>query len=468
MSRTTRVVANCCVVSSLLSLGGTPPGAQNRPPNIVIIVADDMGYADLGVQGSKDIPTPSIDALAASGIRFTDAYVSGPYCSPTRAGLMTGRYPERFGHEFNFGVQPGLGLPLDEPTIADRLKAAGYRTALFGKWHLGADEQHHPMNRGFDEFFGFLGGAHSYFETPATGPTAIFDGRTPVSVPAYLTDTLTGRAVEFIQRNRERPFLLYVPFNAVHTPMHATDKYLSRVAQISDSTRRTYAAMLSAMDDGVGRIIAALRAERLESNTLIVFFSDNGGPTMPGTTINGSSNAPLRGSKRQTWEGGIRVPFVISWKGHLEAGKVDARPIIQLDVLPTALAAAGLAVLKQWKLDGVNLLPFLTGKRSDPPHEALYWRLGDNLAIRQGNWKLVKTSEGPLRGADPDTLNTLVGAGLYDLSSDLGEQHDLAAQRPDKMKELAEAWRRWNRELAKPLWGPGADRGAGNNRPPRQ
>jgi arylsulfatase A-like enzyme len=374
---------------------------------------------------------------------------------------MTGRYPQRFGHEFNLGVQPGFGLPLDEPTIADRLKAAGYRTALFGKWHLGADEQHHPMSRGFDEFFGFLGGAHSYFETAPTGPAAIFDGRRRVAVPTYLTDTLAGRAEEFIRRQRARPFLLYLAFNAVHTPMHATDKYLSRVQQISDSTRRIYAAMLSAMDDGVGRVLAALQAEGLESNTLVIFFSDNGGPTMPGTTVNGSSNAPLRGSKRQTWEGGIRVPFFISWKGHLAAGKTDARPIIQLDVLPTALAAAGIEPQPQWKLDGVNLLPFLSGKQSGPPHEALYWRLGDNLAIRQGDWKLVKTSEGPLRPSDPDTLNALVGAGLYNLAVDIGERHDLAAERPEKVKELAEAWRRWNSQLAKPLWGPGSARGAG-------
>ena len=468
MPRTTRTIANGCLIGSLLGLAGATPPAQDRPPNIVIIVADDMGYADLGVQGGKDIPTPNIDALAASGFRFTDAYVSGPYCSPTRAGLMTGRYPQRFGHEFNFGVQPGLGLPLDEPTIADRLKAAGYRTALFGKWHLGADGQHHPMSRGFDEFFGFLGGQHSYFETPPTGATAIFDGRTPVAVPAYLTDTLAGRAAEFIRRQKAGPFFLYLAFNAVHTPMHATDQYLSRFGQIPEEQRRTYAAMLSAMDDGVGRVLAALHAANLESNTLIIFFSDNGGPTMPGTTVNGSNNAPLRGSKRQTWEGGIRVPFFISWKGHLAAGKTDARPIIQLDVLPTALAAAGVALQPQWKLDGVNLLPFLTGKQSGPPHDALYWRLGDNLAIRQGDWKLVKTSEGPLRPSDPDTLNTLVGAGLYNLAADIGERHDLAAERPEKVKELAEAWRRWNSQLAKPLWGPGSDRGAGGDGRPHR
>lgn len=449
------------LAACLLCLLGPRPLQQAKPPNIVVIVADDMGYADLGVQGSKDIPTPNIDALAASGIRFTDAYVSGPYCSPTRAGLMTGRYPERFGHEFNFGVQPGLGLPVDQPTLADRLKAAGYRTGLFGKWHLGADSARHPLSRGFEEFFGFLGGAHSYFETAATAPTAIYEGRTPVSVHGYLTDTLAARAVDFIHRQRARPFFLYLAFNAVHTPMHATDGYLARFAQVSDTMRRTYAAMLSAMDDGVGRALAALRAEGLEGNTLIFFFSDNGGPTMLGTTINGSNNAPLRGSKRQTWEGGIRVPFIISWKGHLSAGKLDRRPIIQLDVLPTALAAAGAKLPPDWALDGVNLLPYLTGERAGPPHQALYWRLGDNLAVRQGDWKLVKSSEGPLRAADPDSSKTLVGAQLFNLSEDIGEQHDLAAAHPEKLRELATAWLSWNRQLAPPLWGPGADRGRG-------
>jgi arylsulfatase A-like enzyme len=214
------------------------------------------------------------------------------------------------------------------------------------------------------------------------------------------------------------------------------------------------------MDDGIGKTLAALRAEGLEENTLIIFFNDNGGPTMAGTTINGSSNAPLRGSKRQTWEGGIRVPFIIRWKGHLAEGKTDARPIIQLDVLPTALAAAGVKPQLQWKLDGVNLLPFLTGKMSGRPHEALYWRLGENMAIRKGDWKLVKTSERPLQEVDPAIFNDLSGAELYNLADDIGEKKNLAAAHPEKVEELAAAWQRWNKELAKPLWPPGA-RGAG-------
>jgi arylsulfatase A-like enzyme len=437
--------------------------AQTRPPNIVVIVADDMGYADIGVHGSRDIPTPNIDSLAAGGTRFTNAYVSGPYCSPTRAGLMTGRYPQRFGHEFNIGIGPSEsdnGLPLSERTMADRLKAAGYRTAIYGKWHLGSADRFHPMSRGFDEFFGFLGGGHSYLQPNPTGPNPMLDGRTPVREMPYLTDALADRAVDFVRRNALRPFFLYLAFNAVHTPMHATDKYLARFANIADEQRRTYAAMLSAMDDGIGRTIAALRAANLEENTLVFFFSDNGGPTMEGTTINGSSNAPLRGSKRQTWEGGIRVPFIIRWKGHLPEGKTEPRPIIQLDVLPTVMAAVGVTPQREWRLDGVNLLPLLTGAATGAPHDALYWRLGDHMAIRMGDWKLVKTNEGPL-GDDPSVLSDLSSAELFDLSTDIGETRNLAATRPEKVRELAEAWQRWNRQLAPPLWRGG--RGGGGD-----
>jgi arylsulfatase A-like enzyme len=439
--------------------------AQTRPPNVVIIVADDMGYADIGVHGSADIPTPNIDALAAGGTRFTNAYVSGPYCSPTRAGLMTGRYPQRFGHEFNVGPGPlgnESGLPVTERTMADRLKAAGYRTALFGKWHLGSAEHFHPMSRGFDEFFGFLGGAHSYLDPMSNGPDPLLDGRTPVQEMSYLTDALADRAADFIRRNESRPFFLYLAFNAVHTPMHATEKYLARFSHIADEQRRTYAAMLSAMDDGIGKTIAALRAANLEGNTLVFFFSDNGGPTMEGTTINGSRNTPLRGSKRQTWEGGIRVPFIIQWKGHLPEGKVDARPIIQLDVLPTVMMAAGVTPQPDWKLDGVNLLPFLSGATSGSPHDALYWRLGDHMAIRVGDWKLVKTQEGPL-GGDPSVLSDLSGAALFNLAEDTGEARNLAATHPDRVRQLTEAWQRWNRELARPLWRGGRGGGGGGD-----
>lgn len=455
------VTAAALVLISAAITGGTPNLAQTRP-NVLLIVADDMGYGDIGLHGVRDIPTPNIDALMKSGVRFTDAYVSGPFCSPTRAGLMTGRYQQRFGHEFNVPGGPAaaeLGLPLTETTIADRFKAGGYRTALFGKWHLGAGEKFHPQSRGFDEFFGFPGGQHSYTEVLPEGLNPILEGRKPAANVTYLTDMLADRSVEFIQRKSTAPFLLYLAFNAVHTPMQATDKYLARFAQISDPQRRTYAAMLSAMDDGIGRVMAALRAQGLEERTLVVFFSDNGGPTMPGTTINGALNTPLRGSKRQTWEGGIRVPFAFSWKGKIPAGRVDRRPIIQLDVLPTALAAAGIAVQADGRLDGVNLLPLLTGNVQTTPHDALYWRLGNHMAIRSGDWKLVRSSEGALQPGTFDSPASLAGAELYNLARDIGETKNLAASEPARVRDLAERWLKWNSDLAKPLWAPGGGGG---------
>ena len=307
------------------------------------------------------------------------------------------------------------------------------------------------MSRGFDEFYGFLGGEHSYLDVGGTGLNALLEGRKPVSNVTYLTDELADRAVDFIRRERARPFLLYLAFNAVHTPMHATDKYLARFEHIADAQRRTYAAMLSAMDDAIGRTMAAIREAKLDEQTLVMFFSDNGGPTMPGTTINGSRNARLRGSKRQTWEGGIRVPFIMRWKGRISEGRVDARPIIQLDVMPTALAAAGVPLDRQSNVDGVNLLPFITGENRGSPHEALYWRLGGMMAIRKGDWKLVKTQDGPLP-SDPSVLSDLSGAELYNLATDIGETKNLAASNQAKARELAEQWQRWNRELATPLW----------------
>jgi len=454
-----RLFAGGLALLAVLSFTPDLPLAQRKPPNILLIVADDMGYADLGVHGSRDVRTPHLDALAAEGIRFTDAYVTGPYCSPTRAGLLTGRYPQRFGHEFNVNVGPAFaafGLPLSERTLADRLKQAGYRTALFGKWHLGSSGKFHPMDRGFDEFFGFLGGAHSYHDVGEGTANPLLDGRKPAAPTSYLTDALTDRAVAYLRREQSQPFFLYLAYNAVHTPMHATGKYLARFPHIADEQRRTYAAMLAAMDDGIGRVMATLRERKLDEDTLVVFFSDNGGPTMPGTTINGASNAPLRGSKRQTYEGGIRVPFVIRWKGQLAEGRVDSRPIIQLDVFPTALTAAGVRVDPAWRLDGVNLLPFLTTDQARRPHDLLYWRLGGTMAIRKGDWKLVKTSDGPLGPvADPARLADLSDAELFNLADDMGETKNVARDHPAIVKDLSAAWQRWNRELARPLWGPG-------------
>ncbi len=440
------------LVAALLAVLSVPARAADkaRRPNVVILLADDLGYADLGFQGCKDIPTPNLDALAKSGVRCTNGYVSGPYCSPTRAGLLTGRYQTRFGHEFNpGGMAGGAGLPLSETTIADRFAANGYATGLVGKWHLGEADKFQPPRRGFKEYFGFLGGAHAYF--PDKG-APIFRGSEPVPEKDYLTDAFGREAVAFIDRHKAEPFFLYLAFNAVHTPMQATEERLKKFASIADKTRRTYAAMTLAMDEAIGKVLDKLRAEKLEEDTLIFFFSDNGGPTMPGTTINGSSNAPLRGSKRTTLEGGIHVPFVVSWKGRLPAGKTYDLPVIQLDIQPTALAAAGVAVSPEWKLDGVNLLPYLEGKNTAAPHETLYWRFGAQMAIRQGDWKVVRYDP----AADGEKAKGATPAKLYNLARDIGEANDLAAKEPEKLKALEAVWQKWNAELVPPLWGAGA------------
>jgi len=426
--------------------------AQTSRPNIVVIVADDMGYADIGPYGSKDIPTPNLDALARDGVRFTDAYVSGPYCSPTRAGLLTGRYPQRFGHEYNLlpnfvAAHSEAGLPLSEKTMADRLRAAGYSTALFGKWHLGSAPRFHPMERGFEEFFGFLDGGHSYMSPTVTERNPLFDGRKHVAEPAYLTDVLADRAVEYINRKRDKPYFLYLAFNAVHTPMEATEKYLKRFENIKDNRRRTYAAMLSAMDDGIGKALDAI-----DDNTLVFFFSDNGGPTTAGGP-NGSSNAPLKGSKRTTWEGGVRVPFIVKWKGRIPAGATYSRPVIQLDVLPTALAAAGIKLDANNKFDGVNLLPFISRRGSARPHDTLYWRTGGMMAIRKGDWKLLRMTDAAYT-EQPYVIGDLSALQLYNLSDDISEAKNLAAANPKKVKELAADWTRWAKSLGTPAWSP--------------
>jgi arylsulfatase A-like enzyme len=361
----------------LIALAGfafTASAETARKPNILVIVADDLGYGELTVQGyTREIPTPHVDSIAQNGVRFTSGYVSGPYCSPTRAGLLTGRYQVRFGHEFNPGVEsanePNVGLPVDEKSLADRLKPAGYRSAWI----------------------------------------------------------------------------------AVHSPMQGSEKYLARFPGITNPKRRNFAAMLSALDDAVGVVLAKLRETRQEENTLVFFVSDNGGPT-PKTT---SGNGPLSGFKSETWEGGIRVPWLMQWKGRIPAGKVDDHPVIQLDILPTALAVAGVAVAPEWKIDGVNLVPYLTGEKSGPPHEALFWRFGEQIAVRKGDWKLVKgVNESGFIGAER-AVATAVGAQLFNVTKDIGETLDLSAQEPARVKELAAEWETWNKSNIPAKWPPG-------------
>jgi arylsulfatase A-like enzyme len=351
-------------------------------------------------------------------------------------------------------------LPVSETTLANRLSAAGYATGWFGKSHLGYEPPFHPQKRGFDTFYGFLGGAHSYLNAKADPANPILRGTTPTTdIDGYTTDAFAREAVQFIDQHREEPWFCYLAFNAVHGPLEATDPYLDRFPNLKNEKRRRYAAMQSAMDDGVGKVLAKIRELGQEENTLICFFSDNGGPTQQTTSANG----PLRGFKGQTWEGGIRVPFLVQWKGKVPAGKVDDRPVIQLDIYPTALAAAGVEVQPDWKIDGVNLLPYLTGQASGLPHDALYWRFGGQIAIRKGNWKLVKAlgSDG-LAGVERRAKADVTGAELYDLEKDIGETTNLAAQEEAKVAELAADWNQWNRENVDAKWTP--NRGRRNRR----
>ena len=408
------------------------PLSAAEKPNIIIFYADDLGWGEITAQGfSKDIPTPNIDSLAQNGLRFTNGYVAATYCSPSRAGLMTGRYPTRFGHEFNT-VANTVGLRADQTTMATRLKALGYATAAIGKWHLGDQPENRPTKRGFDEFFGTLN------NTPFFHPTNFIDSRLSNEVREvtddafYTTDAYADRAVEWLEQNKSKPCFLYLPFNALHAPLQAPKKLLDRFPNIADEKRKTFAAMMSGMDDAIGRVLAKVRALGQEENTLIFFISDNGGPTASTTSYNG----PLRGFKMTTFEGGTRVPFIAQWKGKIPAGKTYDLPVMNLDVLPTAIIAAGGKPEASWNLDGVDLMPYLTGTNPSRPHQSLYWRFGPQWAIRDGDMKLVVSKGG---SGKPE---------LYNLAADIGESKDLAAAEPAKVKELQAMWDKWSAEQA--------------------
>jgi arylsulfatase A-like enzyme len=411
-------------------------------PNVIVILSDDVGYGEFGFQGCKDIPTPQIDSIAKNGCRFSLGYVAATYCSPCRAGLMTGRYPTRFGHEFNDGGPNGtvgaFGLPLEEKTIADRMRALGYATAAIGKWHLGGRPDYKATARGFDEFYGTVA------NTPFLNPPNFIDSRvsnqvTPIKDDSfYTTDAYAARAVDWLSKQKDKPFFLYVPFNAQHAPLQAPEKYLSRFPELTGK-RKTFAAMMSAMDDAVGAILDQVRKMGQEENTLIFFFSDNGGPTAQTT----SSNGILRGVKATTLEGGIRVPFCAQWKGKIPAGLTYENPIQNLDILPTALAAAGGTIEESTQIDGVDLMPYLTGKNAERPHETLYWRFGEQWAIRHGDWKLCA-----------NRMDGVKNVKLFNLREDAGEAKDLAAEQPEKVKELQTLWDKWSAEQMAPRWKP--------------
>ncbi len=440
-----------------------PCSTAARNPNILVIVADDLGYGDIGIHGGRDVPTPNIDALAARGVRCTNGYVSAPYCSPSRAGFLTGRYPTRFGHEFNphEGDEGTLGLPLDQPTIADRLKAQGYATGLIGKWHQGFSPAFHPQSRGFDEYFGFLVGMHNFLLTrqalpkfgPAYSQNLIYRGREPQKLDGYTTDLFADEALAFIDRHADRPWFLDLSFNAVHTPLEILPAHEKRIpAGITDSRRRGYLSLLLGMDDAIGRVVNHLRKTGQDRDTLIVFFSDNGGAGRnPYLAANTGSNLPLRGDKGQTLEGGIHVPFFVSWPGKLPAGTTYDPAVTALDILPTACAVAG--ARPDPKLDGVDLLPHLTGETARAPHEAIYWRFGPQKAIRKGDWKLVIWRD--------FAAKTNSGWELYDLKNDPAEAKNVAARQPLLVFKMIADWDAWNEKNIPPRW-----RGAPTEDPP--
>jgi arylsulfatase A-like enzyme len=434
-----RFIRWALLVAGLPACLVSPSAAQQSRPNFVLIMIDDFGYGDLSVHGCKDIPTPHIDSIATGGVRCTQGYVSAPQCSPTRAGLLTGRYQQRWGHDHNSAFE-GSRLSLDEATIAERLKPAGYKTGLVGKWHLGDDDAHHPLSRGFDEFFGFVGGANPYLpQGPQMAVPRILRGNQPANEKQYLTTAFGREAAAFIDRHKAEPFFLYVAFNASHGPLQAPQEKLERFASIADEKRRIYAAMTSALDDAVGVILAQLKASGIEQNTVVFFVNDNGGPS----DVNGSLNTPFRGVKGEVREGGIRIPYFVRWPAKLPAGATYERPVIQLDILPTILAAANVQLPVNAKpLDGIDLVPYFTGAKAGAPHETLFWRFSfppgqpdrHKWAVRSGDWKLFSDLGNNRR--DPTDAAIPEGIKLINLATDIREERDLSADNPDKAREL--------------------------------
>lgn len=424
--------------STLLSSAAsaqTDAEPTERQPHIVVIVSDDAGYADFSMHGAADLATPRIDSIAENGIRFRNGYVSGAVCSPTRAGLMTGRYQQRFGHELN--IPPRFseenGLPVEETTLADMLHRVGYRTIALGKWHLGYADKFHPLSRGFDHYFGFLQGARSFY--PMAKPTRLNrllrDREVVPETFEYMTDELAAQAVRYIDERGEAPLFLYVAFNAVHTPMHALEKDMA--GAVGKPKRRKLIGMTRALDRAVGTILDGLERAAILDDTLLFFVNDNGG-----ATNNASSNAPLRGRKGQLWEGGIRVPFLVQWPGTLPAGKVVDEPVIALDIAATACAVSGAKPAAERPLDGVDLLPAVTRER-EAVVRPLFWRHDNNWAVRLGRWKLVQ--QGGVESPQ-----------LFDLEADVAETTDLAKSEPERVLELRRAFDVWNAELVEPRW----------------
>lgn len=400
-------------------------GAADRP-NLVVLFADDMGYGQPSSYGGTLAATPHIDALAAAGARFTQGYAAACVCSPSRVGLLTGRHPARTGQDHLINRDPARFLSREETLLPQLLKEAGYATGIFGKWHLGHGEGYRPTDRGFDTYYG-----------PYTNKNQVEHynrGTDAVPKPPIDSPVLAAEAARFIAAHRDRPFFLYVPFTAVHAPHEASPGWLDRFSGITDPRARVYAAMCAELDEAVGIVVAALRENGLEDNTLVLFTSDNGREDLAV-----ADNGPLRGSKWSLLEGGIREPLVIRWPGRIAPGRTVDTPVSLLDFFPTALAVAGMPVPASLELDGVSLLPLLLSETASLPRDTFFWRYGAQFALRQGDWKLVRSERD-----EPLTL--------YHLAADPGESNDLSTAEPGRAAALLACWEAWNAAMRPPRW----------------
>ncbi len=459
-----------------LALADRAPAPERRP-NVVLILADDLGYGDVSIYGTR-LETPHIDRIGREGAVFTQGYVTTPVCSPSRAALLTGRYQQRYGFEYNARQAadvPDVGLIEAERTIADHLGAVGYVTGMVGKWHLGFQARHYPTNRGFDEFYGHLSGATSFIDVQSRGAVSlprdavlrerypgdprtdlVVRGTQPPSPPQrrrgnrilrgpegtvvrearYITDVFGDEAVAFIERHREEPFFLYVPFNAPHSPFEVTRRYYDRFAEVESELQRIYFGMIAALDDAVGRILDALEAHGIADDTLVVFLSDNGCAAY----FQGLCSCdPLSGGKLTYYEGGVRVPYLVRWPGRISAGTRIDEPVSTLDVLPTLLAAAEAPFPDDTALDGRDLGPLVDG-HGRWSHDRFVWRNYPTVAVRQGTMKLIKPHQ------------DRPGGFLYDLAADPREQEDLAEARPDTVASLEAEIEDWRGIAVEPLW----------------
>ena len=468
-----------------------PASADSMPPNIIFIVVDDLGKYEISAYGSETMKTPHIDALAGEGVRFTDCYVNAPVCAPSRAGLLTGRYPQRFGFEtqpmemypnnlaayyagkhlmntgdFEMVTDPKFptewqmekqGVPPTEFTLADILKMRGYKTGLVGKWHLGHSKSQIPNEMGFDEQYGFYG-AFTHYSEKRNSPnyvhfvqdsysskyqwkmgrketSAIRRNDKVIKEARYTTFAIMEEGLEFIARNRENPFFLYLAFNAPHVPFQAPRAYYEMYSHVKEENKRVYYAMIHVLDDAIGSLNDKLKLMGLEENTIIYFISDNGGASYTGATDNG----PYKGGKLTTFEGGVNVPFIMKWKDKIPAGMVYDQPVSSMDIFATSVAAAECVLPDDRVYDGVDLLPFVKGENTASPHDAFYWRADHIHAMRKGNWKFMLS-----------TRDNWVE--LYNIGEDTYEQFDLNALKPEVLEELQKDFDKWQEGLAPPLW----------------